>query len=204
MTSPMVALSERQRKIKNLALRGTEPDPMDPKAPEIWAQLKEARDAAAGFHGSPKSEAPAPPSSSQVKRKSGSTPKGKPPVKISKNDSPAPIPKEEKNQVTELRRVLRESETQLQSARGRVKRLENKEDDMKKFHEELTKKSEEKLEGYGDLRDLKCATFNHFLGRWENANEDNQGDDISELRLTIPLAIRSFFLSRRSRSTKIP
>ena len=34
-TTPMVELSESQRVIKNLALRGTEPDPMDPKAPEI-------------------------------------------------------------------------------------------------------------------------------------------------------------------------
>ena len=52
MTSPMVELSESQRKIKNSALQGTEPAPMDPEAPEIWAELKEARDAS--FHRSPK------------------------------------------------------------------------------------------------------------------------------------------------------
>ena len=64
---------------------------------------------------------------------------------------------------------------------------------MKKSYEKLKEKSEEKLEDYDNLRDLKRATFNHFLAKWENVNENNEGDDISELRLTIPLAIRKFF-----------
>ena len=186
MTSPMVELSEGQKKIQKLALRVTEPDPMDPKAAEILAEQKKARDA--DFNRSTKSEASAP-SSSQLKRKSDNTPKGKV-VKRSKNDSPAPIPKEEKNQVTELRWVLRESEDQLQSARDRVMRLENREVDMKKSYKELKGKSEE---DYDNLQSLKRATFNHFLAKWETVNESKQGDDITELRLTIPLAIRKFF-----------
>ena len=129
MTSPMVELSESQKKIKNMALRATELDPMDPKAPEILAEQKEARDAA--FHGNPKSEAPAP-SSSQVKRKSGNTPKEKP-AKSRKIDSPAPIPKDQKNQITELKQKLRDTEDELKSARDRVTRLKNKEDDMQKL-----------------------------------------------------------------------
>ena len=107
-----------------MALRVIEPDPMDPKAAEILAEQKKAREAE--LKESTKSEDPAP-SSSQLKRKSANTPKGKI-VKKGKYDSPAPIPKDEKNQVTELKRVLRESEDQLQSTRDRVKRLENKED----------------------------------------------------------------------------
>ena len=42
MTTEIVELSEEQRKIKNLALRGFIPDPMDPKAPEIEEQQKKA------------------------------------------------------------------------------------------------------------------------------------------------------------------
>ena len=65
---------------------------------------------------------------------------------------------------------------------------------MKKSYEELKNKSEEKSEGYGDLRDLELATFNHFLAKWENANENKEGDDISELKNSFPLAIRKYFL----------
>ena len=43
MTGRIVALSESEKIIKNLALRGTEPDPKDPKAPEILEQQKKAR-----------------------------------------------------------------------------------------------------------------------------------------------------------------
>ena len=65
---------------------------------------------------------------------------------------------------------------------------------MKKSYVELKKKSEEKLEGYDDLRDLQRATFNHFLAKWEHANEDKEGlgDDISDLKNAFPLAIRKF------------
>ena len=64
---------------------------------------------------------------------------------------------------------------------------------MKKSYVELKKKSEEKLEGYDDLRDLQRATFNHFLAKWEHANENKEGDDIFELKNAFPLAIRKFF-----------
>ena len=191
MTTPMVELSEEQKKIKNMALRVFEPDPMDPKAAKILAEQKKVRDAE--LKESRKSEDPGS-SSSQHKRKSANTPSAKG-AKKSKNDSPAPIPKEDKNQVTELRRVLRESENQLQSARDRVKRLENKEDDMKKSYEELKENSEEKLEDYDNLRSLKRATFefNHFLSKWENANEEKTKDEISELKNAFPLTLRKFF-----------
>ena len=49
------------------------------------------------------------------------------------------------------------------------------------------------MEGHDDLRDLKRATFNHFLAKWENANEHNEGDDTSELKNAFPLTIRKFF-----------
>ena len=81
----------------------------------------------------------------------------------------------------------------LQSQCARIRRLEGKEDLQKKSYDELKKKSDEKLEGYDVLQDLQRATFNHFLAKWETVNENKQGDDITELRLTIPLAIRKFF-----------
>jgi hypothetical protein len=190
-TTPMVELSESQRVIKNLALRGTQPDPMDPKAPEILAEQKEARNAS--FHGSPKSEAPAPPSSSQVKRKSGDTTKGKPPVKRSKKDSAAPIPKEDKGELNDLKQKLRHVDLELKSARDRCTRLEGKEDQMKKTYDELRYKSDELADEFAELKELKVATFNHFLAKWENVNETNQGDEITELRLTIPLSLRKYF-----------
>ena len=43
------------------------------------------------------------------------------------------------------------------------------------------------------MKELKVATFNHFLSKWENVNETNQGDDITELRLAIPLSLRKYF-----------
>ena len=69
---------------------------------------------------------------------------------------------------------------------------------MKNSYEEKTKKSDEKLkkseEDYDNLQRLKRATYNHFLSRWENANENKEGDDISELKNPFPLAIRKYFL----------
>ena len=63
---------------------------------------------------------------------------------------------------------------------------------MKKSYEELEEKNEEKLEGYDDLQDLQRATFNHFLAKWEHANENKEGDEISELKNAFPLANRKF------------
>ena len=88
---------------------------------------------------------------------------------------------------------MREKIELVQSQATRIKRLEGKEDNMKNSYEELKKKSEEKLEGYDDLRDLQRATFNHFLAKWEHANESKEGDAISKLKNAFPLAIRKFF-----------
>ena len=43
MTTTIVELSDEQKKIKNFALRGFVPDPMDPTAPEKEEHLKKAR-----------------------------------------------------------------------------------------------------------------------------------------------------------------
>ena len=43
VTTKIVELSEQEKQIKNLALRGFVPDPMDPAAPEKEEQLKKAR-----------------------------------------------------------------------------------------------------------------------------------------------------------------
>ena len=92
---------------------------------------------------------------------------------------------------------MRDMEDALRTAQDRVKRLEDREDAMKNSYEEKTKKSDEKLkkseEDYDNLQRLKRATYNHFLSRWENANENKEGDDISELKNSFPLAIRKYF-----------
>ena len=180
--------------IKNLALRGTQPDPMDPKAPEILADLEEAR--VAGFR-SPKSQVPAPSSSRQGKRKSVNTPRGNPPkvVKKGKNDSPAPIPKEDKIELNDVKQKLRDTELLLASARDQITRLEGKEDTMKKSYDELRNKNDEFADEFADMKELKVATFNHILSKlkWENVNDANRGDAITELRLTIPLSLRKYF-----------
>ena len=109
MTTPIQELSnsEHQKQLKNMALRWHCPDPEDPKAAKILETQKKAREAE--LNERCKSEVPGP-SSSQHKRKSATTPKGKL-AKRGKKDSPPPIAKEDKNQLTELRRVVRESET---------------------------------------------------------------------------------------------
>ena len=64
---------------------------------------------------------------------------------------------------------------------------------MKKSYDELKKKSEGKVEDYDNLRSLKLTTFNHFLSKWENANEEKTNDEISELKNAFPLALRKYF-----------
>ena len=133
MAGKILALTESEKKIKRLALEGTEPDPMDPNAPpKILEQQKKARDGP-----SPKvfKSKPPGPSSSQAKRKSGNTPKGNPTPKRGRIDSAATTPKVDKAEIIELRRALRESEDMLQTARDRVKRLEDREDAMKNREE---------------------------------------------------------------------
>ena len=55
------------------------------------------------------------------------------------------------------------------------------------------RKNDEELDGYGELRSLKLATFNHFVTKWENGNEFKQGKEITELRTSFPLALRKYF-----------
>ena len=40
---------------------------------------------------------------------------------------------------------------------------------------------------------MKVATFNTFLAKWENVNENKQGEDISDLKTVIPLSLRKYF-----------
>ena len=69
---------------------------------------------------------------------------------------------------------MRDTEDQLQSAKIRVGRLEDREDEMKNSYEAMTKKIKDKMDDYDDLADLKRATYNHFLTKWENENEKNK------------------------------
>ena len=43
---------------------------------------------------------------------------------------------------------------------------------------------------YDDLRNLKLATFNHCLAKWENANEDKPNGEISQLKNDFPVTLR--------------
>ena len=89
---------------------------------------------------------------------------------------------------------MRESESDLQSAKLRVGRLQDREDDTKKAYEDALKKMQEMTDDYDDLIELKRATYNHFLSKWENDNSTNQGDDITPLKNAFPLTLRKFFL----------
>ena len=91
-----------------MALRVFCPDLEDPKSAKILETQKKAREAE--LNERCKSEVPGP-SSSQHKRKSATTPKVKGAIgKRSKKDSPPPIAKEEKAQLTETKQKLRASE----------------------------------------------------------------------------------------------
>ena len=89
---------------------------------------------------------------------------------------------------------MRESELELKSTKLRVGRLVNKEQDSKKTYELALEKMEDTIEDYDDLVELKRATYNHFLSKWETVNENNQGDDITELKHAFPLTLRKYFL----------
>ena len=56
------------------------------------------------------------------------------------------------------------------------------------------KKMEETIGDYDDLIELKRATYNHFLSKWENDNSTNQGDDITPLKNAFPVTLRKYFL----------
>ena len=101
--------------------------------------------------------------------------------------------KEDKSQLIELRQKLRDTELLLQSAQDRIKRLEGQEAHMEKSYEDLKNKNDEDLDGHDDLRNLKLVTFNHFLAKWENVNEDKDPGDISQLNNAFPVTLRGYF-----------
>jgi hypothetical protein len=88
---------------------------------------------------------------------------------------------------------LRDAESDLQTAKLRVGRLEDREDDQKKACDEALQKMQETTDDYDDLMELKRATYNHFLTKWENDNSTNQGDDITPLKNAFPLTLRKYF-----------
>ena len=189
--------------MKNLALRGFVPDPKDPTAPEKEEQLKKARRKELDENST--STVAGPSSSNEHKRKSDSDPKAKSAKRAKKEESTEPIAKEDKGQINDryLKRELRakDSEELVQSHLAQITRLEGKEDLMKKAYGELKKKSDKKLEGYGDLRDLKLTTFNHFMATWEIKNEDKEGEENSDLKNAFPLEIRKY-LSQEIKANK--
>ena len=130
-----------------------------------------------------------PSSSNEFKRKSDSAPKARS-AKRAKINSTAPIAKEERIQINDLKRELRAAQELVPLQAARITRLEGKEYLQKKSYEELKTKSDQKLDGHDALRDLKLTTFNHFVATWEITNLDKERDKISELKNAFPRALR--------------
>ena len=186
----ILALDEEENAIKSLALEG-EPDPDDPNPPEKKKSPVPAQ--------SPQLALPPGPSKPFItpKRKSATAPRASsaPPKKKGRSDSAATTPNvDNKADIIELRRLLRESESELQSAKLRVGRLQDREEDTKKAYEDALKKMQETTDDYDDLIELKRATYNHFLSKWENDNVSNQGDDVTPLKNAFPVTLRTYFL----------
>ena len=182
-------LSVQDRLVKTCALQGFQLDPDDPD----YAKIKEdgRKAAAQPLHDQYKLTLPCPGKSTSVGSKRGNpetTPKGKAPKK-GRTKSTASECKEDKGQLIELRQTLCESEADLEAALNRIKRLQANEDLQKKAYNGLKKKSDEKLDCYDDLRNLKLATFNHFVANWENANEDKPKGEISKLKNAFPVTL---------------
>ena len=193
------ALDEEEKAIKSLALEG-EPDPDDPNPPEKKKSPVPAQ--------SPQLALPPGPSKPIItpKRKSANSSRASPalPKKKSRSDSAATTPNvDNKAEIIELKRLLRESEDKLQSARTRVRRLEDREDEVKNSCKDMTEKSEEKMGDYDVLGDLKRATYNHFLTKWETVNVNNQGNQITELKHAFPLTLRKYFSEQIEKDTQI-
>ena len=186
----ILPLTEEEKNIKSLALQD-EPDPDDPEPPVKKKSPVPAQ--------SPQLALPPGPSKQTVtpKRKSATAPRASSaaPKKKGRSDSAATTPNDDnKADIIELKRLLRESESELQSAKLRVGRLQDREDDQKKAYEDALQKMQETTEDYDDLLELKRATYNHFLSKWENDNSTNQGDDITPLKNAFPLTLRKYFL----------
>ena len=186
----ILPLTEEEKNIKSLALQD-EPDPDDPEPPVKKKSPVPAQ--------SPQLALPPGPSKQTVtpKRKIATAPRASSaaPKKKGRSDSAATTPNvDNKADIIELKRLLRESESDLQSAKLRVGRLQDREEDTKKAYDDALKKMQETTEDYDDLAELKRATYNHFLSKWENDNSTNQGDDITPLKNAFPLTLRKYFL----------
>ena len=153
MTTKNVELSEEQRRIKKLALPGFVSDPMDPTAAQKEEQLKKARQK--DLDGTRKSASPVVAkvhSTIPPKRNAETASKGRSAKRAKKEESTAPLAKEDKGKLNDLKRDLRASEELVEMQTARITRLEGKEDLQKESYDELTEKSEEKLEDYDNLR----------------------------------------------------
>ena len=134
-----------------------------------------------------------PSSSNKLKRTSDSAPKGRSAKRAKKEESTAPIAKEERGQLNELKQKLRDTELKLKSAQDRIKRLQGKEAHMQKSYDDLKIKSDEAADDFAELKEMKVATINTFLAKWENVNENKQGEDISDWKNVIPLSLCKYF-----------
>jgi hypothetical protein len=186
----ILALTDDEKMIKSLALQG-EQDPADPKPP-----AKKKSPVPGPSKPVVKSDTPGSSKPTPSTRKSGNTPKGNSTTvnKKVKTDSPATTPSDNKAEIIELRRLLRETESDLQSARLKVGRLEDQAGDLKTAYEEDKTKMEDTIGDYDDLIELKRATYNHFLSKWENDNISNSGDDVTPLKNAFPVTLRKYFL----------
>ena len=163
MAGQILALTDDVKRIKRLSLEG-ERDPDDPKPPP----KKKKSPVPGPSKPVVKSDTPGPSKPTPTKRKTGNALKGSP-APLSKKvkiDSAATTPNDDnKAEIIELKRLLRESELDLKSAKLRVGRLEDKEQDSKKTYELALKKMEHTIEDYDNLVELKRATYNHFLSK---------------------------------------
>ena len=185
------ALDEEEKAIKSLALEG-EPDPDDPNPPVKKKSPVPAQ--------SPQLALPPGPSKPIItpKRKSANSSRASPapPKKKGRSESAATTPNvDNKREIIELNRLLRESKSDLESARLRVGRLEDQAKDAKKTYEDAIKKMGETIGDQDDLIELKRATYNHFLSKWESDNSENHGDNITPLMRAFPVTLRKYFLT---------
>ena len=185
-----MALTEEEKDIKSLALQG-EPDPADPEPP---AKKKSPVPGPSPQHALPPAASKA---IETPKRKSGTAPRASsaPPKKKGRSDSAAATQWDNKREIIDLNRLLRESNSDLESARLRVGRLEDQANAAKKTYEDAIKKMGETIGDQDDLIELKRATYNHFLSKWESDNSENHGDNITPLMRAFPVTLRKYFLT---------
>ena len=185
-----MALTDEEKGIKSLALQG-EPDPADPEPPAKKKSPVPAQ--------SPQLALPPGPSKPTVtpKRNTATAPRASsaPHKKKSRSDSAAATQWDNKREIIDLNRLLRESKSDLESARLRVGRLEDQANAAKKTYEDAIKKMGETIGDQDDLIELKRATYNHFLSKWESENSTNQGEDITPLKNAFPVTLHKYFLA---------